>query len=274
MKIHHLNCATICGRGGRYIGGQGGPLAKVDFVCHCLLIETAQGLVLVDTGFGLEDCARPRERLGIAVGTGLMAPRLDPEETAARRVERLGFRREDVRHIVVTHLDLDHAGGISDFPAASVHVFGLEQDAALAPATLHERFRYRPAHWAHGPRWIRHAVSAGEPWFGFECARALEGLPPEILLVPLLGHTRGHCGVAVDAGAEGWWLHAGDAYFHHLEVEGKSAPIGLELFQRHLATDDRARKHNQARLAELARAQTGRVRVFCAHDPSEFDRYR
>ena len=33
-----------------------------------------------------------------------------------------GFRREDVRHILVTHLDFDHAGGLPDFPDAVVHV--------------------------------------------------------------------------------------------------------------------------------------------------------
>jgi glyoxylase-like metal-dependent hydrolase (beta-lactamase superfamily II) len=33
----------------------------------------------------------------------------------ARQVERLGYRREDVRHIVLTHLDMDHAGGLRVF---------------------------------------------------------------------------------------------------------------------------------------------------------------
>ncbi|MGP3965322.1 hypothetical protein ACTWPT_56180 [Nonomuraea sp. 3N208] len=42
--------------------------------------------------------------------------------------------------------------------------------------------------------------------------RQLNGLPPEILLIPLAGHSRGHSGVAVDTGAT-WLLHAGDAYF-------------------------------------------------------------
>jgi glyoxylase-like metal-dependent hydrolase (beta-lactamase superfamily II) len=33
-----------------------------------------------------------------------------------RQIERLGFRREDVRHIVITHFDFDHIGGLVDFP--------------------------------------------------------------------------------------------------------------------------------------------------------------
>ena len=34
---------------------------------------------------------------------------------------------------------------------------------------------------------------------GFDGVRQLEGLPPEILMVPMPGHTWGHAGVAVAA---------------------------------------------------------------------------
>ena len=54
--------------------------------------------------------------------------------------------------------------------------------------------------------------NAGEPWFGFGRVRGLNGLPPEVLMVPLLGHPWGHAGVAVQ-GERGWLLMAGDACF-------------------------------------------------------------
>src|SRR3546814_2886084 len=61
-------------------------------------------------------------------------------------------------------------------------------------------------------------MGRGERWFGFEAVRDLDGLPPEILLVPLPGHTWGHSGVAVQEDGGGWLLHAGDAYFYRGEV--------------------------------------------------------
>jgi glyoxylase-like metal-dependent hydrolase (beta-lactamase superfamily II) len=94
----------------------------------------------------------------------------------------------------------------------------------------------------------------------------------DVALVPLVGHTRGHCGVAVRDGA-GWLLHAGDAYFFHGEVDPqrpRSTP-GLALFQRLVAIDDRARRKNQARLRELVRDHGSEVRVFSAHDPVELE---
>src|SRR5262249_21625286 len=116
---------------------------------------------------------------------------------------------------------------------------------------------------------------SGEPWFGFECVRQLSGLPPEILLVPLAGHTRGHCGVAIDT-ASGWLLHAGDAYFFHGEID-PDAPRGtpgLELFQKLMQFDAVARLRNQVRLRTLAREHRHEVRVFSGHDAAEFERER
>jgi glyoxylase-like metal-dependent hydrolase (beta-lactamase superfamily II) len=108
---------------------------------------------------------------------------------------------------------------------------------------------------------------------GFECVRDLPGLPPEILLVPLHGHSRGHSAVAVDAG-RGWLLHAGDAYFYHgeLDPDAPSCPPGLRIFQRIAAVDDAARRKNQERLRELARERRGEVTIFSAHDPVELAR--
>jgi len=239
-------------------------------VAHVLLIETNDGLVLVDTGFGLGDIAEP-SRLGGGFER-VARPALDPAETAIEQVKKLGFSPSDVRHILPTHLDLDHAGGLPDFPDASVHIFGAELDAVTARATLNEKNRYRPAHFAHNPKWVRHEVS-GERWNGFEAVRDLEGLPPEILLVPTKGHTRGHVAVAVDDG-RGFMLHAGDAYFHHAEMdpERPRCPVGLRIFQRAVAMDDVSRQRNSERLRLLAKE--GNVRVFSAHDPLELDRMR
>jgi glyoxylase-like metal-dependent hydrolase (beta-lactamase superfamily II) len=270
MRVHHLNCGTMCPRGARLLHGCGGLLEPARLVCHCLLVESDDGLILVDTGVGLDDVAQPRARLGSGF-VALTRPRCDPEETAARQVQRLGFRIADVRHIVVTHLDLDHAGGLPDFPAARVHVFAREHAAAMHPRPL-ERARYRRVHWAHEPQWEIHAL-AGERWFGFGAVRALEGAGPDVLLVPLHGHTRGHCGVAVRT-SEGWLLHAGDAYFDHGEMDPdrpRCTP-GLDFFQRVVEVDRDARLHNQQRLRELVRDHGGEIRVMCAHSPEEFER--
>lgn len=253
MTIRHLNCATMR------------PLLGAPLVAHCLLVERPAGLLLVDTGFGTGDCADPK-RLGQPF-RALVRPVLDPAETAVAQVRALGFDPADVTDIALTHLDLDHVGGIGDFPHARIHVFDDELDAALNP-TVREKSRYLPVQRAHGPAWVRHEVP-GDPWFGFESVTALGD---DVLLIPLQGHTRGHCGVAVRRPDGGWLLHAGDAYFHGSEKQGiPTAPVTLKAFQLLTAVDDKRRRANQERLRELQRAHAAEVTIFCAHDAGEYD---
>lgn len=258
----------------RLVNGEGGFLEAGEMVCHCLLVEGPRGLTLVDTGFGVEDLRAPRERLGAAF-TAAIRPQREERTTALAQVRALGFDPADVRDLVVTHLDLDHAGGLPDFPHARVHTSYDEQRAAVHPPTLAERERYRRAHFAHGPKWALHASEGGERWFGFDAVRALEEGDPEVLLVPLAGHSRGHCAVAVRT-EKGWLLHCGDAYFHRVETQGDGAgaPFGLRLFQRLVASNNALRVANQARLRELVREHASEVTVFCAHDPREFEALR
>jgi glyoxylase-like metal-dependent hydrolase (beta-lactamase superfamily II) len=269
MKVHHLNCATLCPYNARLLAGEGGWRETARMVAHVLLLETSDSLALVDTGLGCGDIGEPT-RTG-PVFRHLVRPRFRLEETAIEQVRGLGFDPADVRHVFVTHLDVDHAGGLPDFPQAEVHLFRTEMEAALAPS-LRERPRYIPAHFDHGPRWAPHE-EAGDDWFGFESVRTVPGLDPEVLLIPLVGHTRGHSGVAIRDG-EGWLLHCGDAYFNHGEVATPPrTPPALAAFQALTGLDNRARRRNRERLRELAVAHGDAVRLFCSHDHLDLDRF-
>ena len=256
MRIHHLNCATMRP-----------PLAPT-MVAHVLLLERPEGLVLVDTGFGSGDLA-DKGRLGTPFRLAVR-PALDPTETAATQIRALGLDPADVTDILLTHLDLDHAGGIGDFPGARVHVHASEWDAVQHPP-LRERARYVQAQWAHGPRWEKHQES-GEEWFGFA---AVKPLADDVLLLPLPGHTRGHAGVAVRRDDGHWLLHAGDAFFSGGQMhQPPTCPPALAAFQRMMAVDNRARLDNLHRLQELAHANPDDITVFCAHDKSTYDALR
>lgn len=269
LRVHHLNCGTMCPVCARLMNGQGGWLESAKLVCHVLLIETPKdGLVLVDTGIGKLDVEKP-SRLGQPF-IALTRPRLDLSETAISQVQQLGFSVDDVRHIVVTHLDLDHAGGLPDFPNAQVHVFEPEYNAAMYP-DLRSRARYLPSQWAHSPRWVKYKSGVGESWFGLNNAQAINGLSDDILMVPLIGHTRGHCGVAV-RGEEGWMLHCGDAYFFHGQLQADpEMPLGIRLFEQMVQTDRKKRIENLNRLQALKQLHGHEIEIFCAHDPVEFN---
>lgn len=257
VAVHHLDCAPMTPA-----LALGGRLTPTRMVAHVLLVELDSSLVLVDAGFGTEDL-RTR-RMGRAF-IELMRPSLDPSRTALAQVRALGFSPSDVRDIVLTHMDLDHVGGVGDFPHAQVHVHATEYAAATARASVKEQTRYLPAQFRNASLVTHEPI--GETWQGLSSVTVLDD---DVLMVPLHGHSRGHTGVAVRRPEGDWLLHAGDAYFAAGEkLSPPSCPPGLALFQGVVEMDRSARLENQQRLRELHAA--GDVTVFCAHDAAEFD---
>ncbi len=252
MRIHHLNCGSLRPY-----------LPPIESLVYCLLVETSDGLLLVDTGFGTQDCLNPT-RLMRAFTALLRVPR-DLDETALHQVRRLGYDPADVRHIVMTHLHIDHAGGLPDFPHAKVHLHAREHQAAHAPRGFMERI-YVQAHWAHGPDWVIHGDEAAEPWFGFDSLCVQPGLEPEVRLLPLHGHSRGHCGVAVQT-ESGWLLHCGDATypFYHAEVAARPPPAWLVRWLLGPHTP---------RLQALHKTHGDQITFISSHDLPSFKKHR
>jgi glyoxylase-like metal-dependent hydrolase (beta-lactamase superfamily II) len=265
MKIHHLNCGTMRPFGIPRKDGTGGFFVRGDGAIHCLLVETGEGLVLVDTGWGMRDCTDPAPTVSQFMAIGGFVR--DPEETAVRQVARLGFKPADVKHIFLTHMHLDHAGGLPDFPQATVHLCDREFEACLHPRSYMERYAYRPEHWAHGPRWQPHPLQGGR-WFEFDCAAPVRIGGVEFVMIPFTGHTRGHCAIAVRT-EDRWPLHCGDIYGYPPQVDPIQPykyPCG-SLMETVITTGFNMPRRHWISLRNLLRAHGDEVSAFCSHAP-------
>jgi glyoxylase-like metal-dependent hydrolase (beta-lactamase superfamily II) len=78
---------------------------RIPLAMRCLLVEHPDGLALIDTGAGDKDDAKFRDIYGIENAGVQGATQLEDALAEA------GFRPEDVRFVINTHLHFDHAGG-------------------------------------------------------------------------------------------------------------------------------------------------------------------
>lgn len=263
-RVHHLNLGAMQPYGGALFDGQTPGLAPAELACHCLLLETEAGLVLIDTGTTSQDPAAAARRHS-PIFLAIDRIRLDPAESAVAQIRARGHNPAEVADVVMTHLDFDHAAGLADLPAARVHLSSRESAAARMRDSPKAQHRYRPAQWGSQDRW-KTCSRFDQDWHGLP-ATELEGLGPDILLISLPGHTEGHCGVAVRT-EDGWLLHAGDAIFHHHELATPpSMPTGARTYQWIMQTSQRQRRRSLAQLRALHANHPG-IRIICTHDPS------
>jgi glyoxylase-like metal-dependent hydrolase (beta-lactamase superfamily II) len=224
----------------------------------------------VDTGFGSKDYSAPS--LKIRFFLRYMGVPCNPDETALFQVKALGYKTKDVRHIIQTHLHIDHAGGLADFPWTNVHTYKPEYLAATKPKGVME-FAYDQTHWVHDPKWVFHDKPIVD-WFGFESILVLKTPEADFLLIPLPGHTRGHCGVAIGKPGK-WLLHCGDAAspFHRdtdLHTRGESAHL-LDFLSDGFT--HRVIGSHVPQLRSLLRDHSDEVQAISSHDIFSFQEY-
>ena len=247
IQIHHLNCVEIqSAQHGRAIG-------------HCLLLATPEKLMLIDTGVGLLDTQKPNERIGSQL-IDLVGFRFNEQYTAFRQIEALGLNPENVTDCIISHLDNDHIGGLADFPKANVHLSSEEYESFKSGNP-----RYLSTPLAHKPTIVTYPKSA-ETWFGFEARKLNIDLETNLYLIPLFGHTLGHCGVAFQY-QNHWWLYVGDAYYLKAELADEHHPVD-ELAA--IRADDNAQRMTTLDKLRRFSKEHPEVKMFGYHDPVEF----
>lgn len=152
------------------------------------LIDHPKGLVVFDTGVDTDDVRDP------VLDTS-------PERRIDRQMQRLGYEPRDVKYVVLSHLHLDHVGGMHLFPEATFIVRRQELRAA----------------------WWPDAYERGYDFDGLLRTRSLKYLQPatdesfdvfqdgSLLCIDTKGHTEGHQSLVVHLPKSGTIVLAGDA---------------------------------------------------------------
>lgn len=78
---------------------------RIDMAMRCLLIEDANRLILVDAGLGHKYDAKFSGLYGLD----------HDHSTLDRSLEALGFSKDDITDVLLTHLHFDHCGGSTEW---------------------------------------------------------------------------------------------------------------------------------------------------------------
>jgi glyoxylase-like metal-dependent hydrolase (beta-lactamase superfamily II) len=266
MKIHHLNCGSFCALGHPVLNRLLPQLDQFNLVCHCLLIESSSGLILVDTGLGLKDISNQERYKSNFVFNHLARPKLDVEETAFMQIIKKGFNPKDVKHIIATHFDSDHIGGIADFPDAVVHVLKEEWEAAKKPMTPKEKIRYSPIRWEANP-FIETYRTQGDDWNGLGKVQTIKGISEPIHLVSLPGHTRGHAGVLIEGKSPIFFT--GDSFLLESQLLDKPYPLPITAYNQ-LTHDNPKEAKETLKKIRVIHQEAPELAIISSHDRSLF----
>jgi glyoxylase-like metal-dependent hydrolase (beta-lactamase superfamily II) len=154
-------------------------------------IEHRDGVILVDTGVsaGVKGLPHwhPYFRFCVRFDT-------EPEEEAGPQLKALGIGSADVTRVLLTHLHIDHDGGLGAFPSSEILVSPGELERAAGAAG---RLRgYLPQRWpkAFDPKPL---ILDDGPYGPFPRSKRLTA-DGAIVAVATPGHTRDHLSVIVE----------------------------------------------------------------------------
>ena len=168
-------------------------------------IEHRDGVILIDTGAsaGLKRLPRwhPYFRFGVRFN-------IEPEQEAGPQLRAIGIGSADVKRIILTHLHIDHDGGLAAFPASEILVSPGE--LARASGFAGQVRGYLPQRWPKDfdPKPL---VLDGGRYGPFERSKRLTA-DGAIVAVATPGHTPDHLSVLVEDGDAVVFI-AGDASY-------------------------------------------------------------
>jgi N-acyl homoserine lactone hydrolase len=211
-----------------------------------IVVDTGQGAHLLETGKSLHPYMRWEA-----------AFKIEREQEIGPQLRELGIGPRDVKKVVLTHLHVDHDGGLAHFPNSQILVARGELQASKG---FIGRVRgYLPNRW---PSWFDPTPLdfEAEPLGDFAYSKRLTKAG-DVLAISTPGHTADHVSVVVRDGDTTFFLAGDTSYNEELMLAGKVDGVSAD---EHVSI---------ATLGNINRLiQAGPTVYLPTHDPNSGDR--
>jgi glyoxylase-like metal-dependent hydrolase (beta-lactamase superfamily II) len=200
-----------------------GQAGRVSVPCPAFLIHHPQaGPILVDTGLHPSITSDPAQNFGRAA-VRVATPEQEPGQDVPSQLRKRGIEPHGVGVIVMTHLHVDHASAISEFPDSTFVLSEAEWEDATTGSRPAMR-GYRPAHYdfVFDYRTIDFARGNVSSYASFARTFDLFG-DGSVRLAYTPGHSAGHLSVIAHL-SEHDFVIGGDAVYTSRQLEGGPPP--------------------------------------------------
>jgi glyoxylase-like metal-dependent hydrolase (beta-lactamase superfamily II) len=96
-----------------------------------LVEHPGAGPLLIDTGFHPSVAVDPKQNFGRLLGYLARGVKMAPEQAVPAQLRARALDARDIRFVLITHMHLDHASAISEFPEATFVMSKQEWDASV-----------------------------------------------------------------------------------------------------------------------------------------------
>jgi glyoxylase-like metal-dependent hydrolase (beta-lactamase superfamily II) len=217
---------------------------------YAWLIDHPEGVIVVDTGQGthlLESAQslNPYHRWEVMF-------RIERDEEIGPQLRALGIGPGDLKRVVLTHLHIDHDGGLAHFPHSDILVS--RGELRMASGWMGRMRGYLPNRW---PSWFNPVPLdlAPEAFGPFAASKRLT-TAGDVVAVATPGHTPDHLSVVVEDHGTTYFLAGDTSYDQRLMLAGRVDGVS--------ADDDVA----EATLRAISQFAKSRQLVYLpTHDP-------
>jgi glyoxylase-like metal-dependent hydrolase (beta-lactamase superfamily II) len=233
VRVHPITTGTsmypedaFYARGGRLdaLHAIGFRSKRIEIPIPAYIVEhPGGGTFLIDTGFHASVAVDAKKNLGPILGR-LFNSTMGPAEAVPDQMRARGLDPGAVKYVVMTHLHVDHASGVAQFPGATFIVTSREWTAATEEKGLTDGYVKRQFDHAFDWRTVDFDGDEVNSFASFGRTLDLFG-DGSVRLAFTPGHTLGHMSVILRT-KEGEFLVVADAAYTMRTVRESVMPYG------------------------------------------------